>query len=334
VVLFLQVSVIGAGSWGTVLAQILSDNGHIVTLWARNANKAEKIASSRCNVDYLPSLILAPTITITNDLETAIKRAEVLVFVVPSGSMKDICEQVVYIDDCSRKIILSCTKGFDTKLGLRMSQIIAAYLPKALAIAVLSGPNLAGELANRQPGATVIACRELAIARYLQDMFINNYFRPYISEDVDGIEICGCLKNTMALVSGMMFGMKFGENCQAALITRGLAEITRLGMKLGAHQDTFYGLAGIGDLVATCTSTQSRNRRAGEALAQGKTLKEIYTATNMVIEGINTTKVVYSVAEEQNVEMPIVTQLYLVLFKEKSVHDALDYLMSRKGKKE
>ena len=332
--LSLKVSVIGAGSWGTVLAQILDDNGHDVTLWVRDYAKAERIASSRCNTDYLPNLILAPTITITNNLETAIKRAEVLVFAVPSGVMKDLCKQVAALDSCSNKIILSCTKGFDTKLGMRMSQIISTYLPNAETIAVLSGPNLAGELAKRQPGATVIACGDLAIAKKLQSMFINNYFRPYISEDVDGVEICGCLKNTMALVSGMMSGMNFGENCQAALITRGLAEITRLGMKLGAQQDTFYGLAGIGDLVATCTSTQSRNRRAGEALAHGKTLKEIYSTTNMVIEGINTAEVVYALAEKQNVEMPIVTQLYLVLFKEKSVHEALEYLMSRKGKKE
>jgi len=334
VVLSLKVSVIGAGSWGTVLAQILDDNGHDVTLWVRNPAKAEKIVSSRCNIDYLPNLILAPTITITNNLETAIKRADVLVFVVPSSVMKELCEQVAAFDNCFNKIILSCTKGFDTKLGMRMSQIISTYLPKAKSIAVLSGPNLAGELAKRQPGATVIACQDLIIAKKLQEIFINNYFRPYISEDVDGVEICGCLKNTMALVSGMMSGMKFGENCQAALITRGLAEITRLGLKLGAQQDTFYGLAGIGDLVATCTSTQSRNRRAGEALAQGKTLEEIYNTTNMVIEGINTAEVVYYLAEKENVEMPIVTQLYLVLFKEKAVHDALEYLMSRKGKKE
>jgi len=333
-VLSLKISVIGAGSWGTVLAQILDDNGHDVTLWVRNSAKAQRIASSRCNTDYLPNLILAPTITITNNLETAIKRAEVLVFVVPSGVMKDLCKQVAALDSCGKKIILSCTKGFDTKLGMRMSQIISTYLPNTEAIGVLSGPNLAGELAKRQPGATVIACRDLTIAKKLQGIFINNYFRPYISEDVDGVEICGCLKNTMALVSGMMSGMKFGENCQAALITRGLAEITRLGMKLGAQQDTFYGLAGIGDLVATCTSTQSRNRRAGEALAQGKTLEEIYSTTNMVIEGINTAEVVYALAEKQNVEMPIVNQLYLVLFKEKSVHEALEYLMSRKGKKE
>jgi len=329
-----KVSVIGAGSWGTVLAQILNDNGNDVTLWVRNKEKSEKIASSRCNAAYLPKLTLDSAIKITNNLETSVKRAEVLVFVVPSESLKDISTRVAEIDNCSDKILLSCTKGFDTQLGMRMSQIISAYIPKAKAIAVLSGPNLAGELAKRQPGATVIACRDLAIAARLQELFINNYFRPYISQDVNGVEICGCLKNSMALVSGMMFGMQFGENCQAALITRGLAEITRLGTKLGAQQDTFYGLAGIGDLVATCTSTQSRNRRAGEALAQGKTLKEIYSATNMVIEGINTTKVVYSLAKQEKIEMPIVNQLYLVLFEEKSVRAALNALMSRKGKRE
>lgn len=330
----MKVSVIGAGSWGTVLTQILNDNGHEVTLWVRSPIKAKTIAKTRCNSAYLPNLIIDSNITITNDLNTATKRAEVLVFVVPSESMKNICQRVSEIDDCADKILLSCSKGFDTKLGLRMSQIISAYIPKARAVAVLSGPNLAGELAKRQPGATVIACREIAIATKLQDLFINNYFRPYISQDVAGVEICGCLKNSMALVSGMMFGMQFGENCQSALITRGLAEITRLGVKLGAQQDTFYGLAGIGDLVATCTSTQSRNRRAGEALAQGKTLKQIYSATNMVIEGINTTEVAYFLAKNEQIEMPIINQLYLVLYAGKSVQEALDSLMSRKGKKE
>lgn len=330
----MKVSVIGAGSWGTVLAQILNDNGNDVTLWVRNKEKAARIATSHCNTDYLPNLLLDSAIQITNDLEIAIKRAEVLVFVVPSEALQNICTRVSAIDDCCEKILLSCTKGFDTQLEMRMSQIISTYVPKAKALAVLSGPNLAGELAQRQPGATVIACKDLAVAVILQKLFINNYFRPYISQDVDGVEICGCLKNSMALVSGMMSGMHFGENCQAALITRGLAEITRLGTKLGAQQDTFYGLAGIGDLVATCTSKKSRNRSAGEALAKGKTLKEIYSATNMVIEGINTTKVVYALARQEKVEMPIVNQLYLVLFEEKSVLEAINALMSRKGKME
>ena len=330
----MKISVIGAGSWGTVLAQILNDNGHEVTLWVHSSIKAQEITETRCNSSYLPKVILDAAIKITNDLNTAIKRAEVLVFVVPSDAMKNICQQVLKIDDCADKILLSCSKGFDTQLEMRMSQIITTYIPKAKAVAVLSGPNLAGELSKRQPGATVIACKELAVARTLQDLFINNYFRPYISQDVDGVEICGCLKNSIALVSGMMFGMEFGENCQSALITRGLAEITRLGMKLGAQQETFYGLAGIGDLVATCTSTQSRNRRAGEALAKGKTLKQIYSATNMVIEGINTTEVAYFLAKKVQIEMPIVNQLYLVLFTEKPVQDALNALMSRKGTSE
>ena len=330
----MKISVIGAGSWGTVLTQILKDNGHEVALWVRSAGKAEEIAASRCNKSYLPDLQLDRDILITNDLLLAVKRAEVLVFVVPSHGMQDICRCIYNLDTCKNKILLSCTKGFDTTLQLSMSKVINRIFPVNKGIAVMSGPNLAKELALRQPGATVIACDKLEVAKRLQGCFINGYFRPYISEDVTGVELCGCLKNCIALTSGMLFGLNFGENCQAALITRGLAEITRLGMALGAKTATFSGLAGVGDLIATCTSKKSRNRSAGEALARGKTLQEVIAATNMVIEGINTTKVAYALAEAKGVEMPIIHQLYQVLFYGKNVHSAIQELMQRQGKKE
>lgn len=330
----MKISVIGSGSWGTVLSQILDDNGHEVVLWSRTAEKALAMNTTHRNADYLPQLQLSPSIQITNDLPGAIKRAEVLVFVVPSKAMSDVAEQVAEISGCETKIILSCTKGIEPQQHLTMSKILGKVFPHAKAIAVMSGPNLSREIALRQPSATVIACHDLQIAEQLQGLFINKYFRPYTSTDVVGVELCGSIKNCMALVGGMMSGLRFGDNSMAALITRGLAEIKRLGLKLGAENETFNGLAGVGDLIATCESSQSRNHAAGVALAEGKSLQAIQDSSKMVIEGIMTTKAVHALAAQHNIEMPIIDQLYQVLFEGKNVKAALETLMSRTGKKE
>lgn len=330
----MKLSVIGAGSWGTVLAQILADNGHAVTLWARNPDKAARIQQSRCNADYLPDLKLHPAITVTGSLEEAAKDAAVLVFVVPSKGMAAVARQVAGFTDCRDTVLLTCTKGFDLSTHKLMTDILEETFPHARAIAALSGPNLAKEIAQKQPAATVIACREMKEAKFLQKCFMNGYFRPYTSTDVIGVELCGCVKNCIALVGGMLSGLGYGENAQAGLITRGLAELTRLGMKLGAHRATFFGLAGVGDLIATCTSPLSRNHSAGVALAQGKTVEEITGSTHMVIEGINATPVVRELARAHQVEMPIIEQLYQVLFAQKKVTDAIRDLMKRTAKKE
>lgn len=330
----MKLSVIGAGSWGTVLAQILADNGHAVTLWARNPDKAARIQESRCNADYLPDLKLHPAITVTGSLEEAAKDAAVLVFVVPSKGMAAVARQVAGFTDCRDTVLLTCTKGFDLSTHKLMTDILEETFPHARAIAALSGPNLAKEIAQKQPAATVIACREMKEAKFLQKCFMNGYFRPYTSTDVIGVELCGCVKNCIALVGGMLSGLGYGENAQAGLITRGLAELTRLGVKLGAHRATFFGLAGVGDLIATCTSPLSRNHSAGVALAQGKTVEEITGSTHMVIEGINATPVVRELARAHQVEMPIIEQLYQVLFAQKKVTDAIRDLMKRTAKKE
>lgn len=330
----MKVSVIGAGSWGTVLSQILNDNGHDVLLWARNKEKAAEMNASRCNADYLPDLKLADNITVSNDLELAVKTGELLVLVVPAKGMRQIIASIGKIADCSDKIILSCTKGFDLLTMESMSTVIRKGLPLAAQLAVMSGPNLAVELSQRQPAATVIASSNEETVSLLQGVFINSYFRPYTSNDVLGVELCGSLKNTIALVSGMLSGLHFGENSEAALITRGLAEITRLGVKIGAQKGTFSGLAGVGDLIATCTSSKSRNHRAGLALAQGKTAEEIIASTHMVIEGIDTTKAIHALAKKYNVEMPISEALFQVLFQGLGVNEALNKLMNRTGKQE
>lgn len=330
----MKAAVIGAGSWGTVLAQILAENGHATVLWARNPEKAEKIRETRCNEDYLPDLRLSPALAITADLQEAVAGSEVLVFVVPSKGMGTIARQAAAFTDCRDQVILSCTKGFDLASHELMTDILEETFPQARAIAALSGPNLAREIAQKQPAATVIACREMKEARFLQKCFMNGYFRPYTSTDLIGVELCGCVKNCIALVGGMLSGLGYGENAQAGLITRGLAEITRLGVKMGARRATFFGLAGVGDLIATCTSPLSRNRSAGYALAQGKSLEEITSGTRMVIEGINATPVVRELAARHQVEMPIIEQLYQVLFQEKQVQQAIADLMKRTAKKE
>ena len=269
----MKLSVIGAGSWGTVLAQILADNGHRVFLWARNPEKAARIQKTRCNADYLPDFKLNPAITVTSSLAEAATGAAVLVFVVPSKGMSAIARQVAELTDCRDTVLLTCTKGFDLSTHKLMTDILEETFPRARAIAALSGPNLAREIAQKQPAATVIACKEMKEAKFLQKCFMNGYFRPYTSTDLIGVELCGCVKNCIALVGGMLSGLGFGENAQAGLITRGLAELTRLGVKLGAHRATFFGLAGVGDLIATCTSPLSRNRADGDVLARGKTLE-------------------------------------------------------------
>lgn len=330
----MKIAVIGAGSWGTVLAQILADNGHAVTLWARNPEKAARIQETRCNADYLPGFTLHPSIQVTGSLQEAATGAAVLVFVVPSKGMAAVARQVAAFTDCRDTVLLTCTKGFDLATHKLMTDILEEAFPHARAIAALSGPNLAREIAQKQPAATVIACKDLKEARFLQQCFMNGYFRPYTSPDLIGVELCGCVKNCIALVGGMLSGLGYGQNAQAGLITRGLAEITRLGMKLGAHRATFFGLAGMGDLIATCTSPLSRNHSAGVALAQGKTLEEITGGTKMVIEGINATPVVRELARQHQVEMPIIEQLYQVLFEKKEVHQAIRDLMKRAAKKE
>ena len=330
----MKAAVIGAGSWGTVLAQILAENGHATVLWARNPEKAEKIRETRCNGDYLPDFRLSPALAVTSSLQEAVAGAEVLVFVVPSKGMGTIARQAAAFTDCQDQVILSCTKGFDLASHELMTDILEETFPWARAIAALSGPNLAREIAQKQPAATVIPCREMKEARFLQKCFMNGYFRPYTSTDLIGVELCGCVKNCIALVGGMLSGLGYGENAQAGLITRGLAEITRLGVKMGARRATFFGLAGVGDLIATCTSPLSRNRSAGYALAQGKSLEEITSGTRMVIEGINATPVVRELAARHQVEMPIIEQLYQVLFQKKQVQQAIADLMKRTAKKE
>lgn len=330
----MKIGVIGAGSWGTVLAEILAENHHEVILWARNPKTAKAIQRTRKNAAYLPDFSLCQGVTITSSLHDAAQNARVLVFVVPSKGMAAIAAQVAAITDAHNQILLTCTKGFELATHKIMTDILQDVFPKAEAIAALSGPNLAKEIAQKQPAATVIACENVEKGQFLQKLFMTSYFRPYTSTDVVGVELCGCVKNCIALVGGMLDGLGYGENAKAGLITRGLAEITRLGLQLGARRDTFFGLAGVGDLIATCMSPLSRNHAAGVALAHGKSMSEILAGTPMVIEGIHTAPVVWELARKYHTDMPIIGSLQEVLFHGKQVTTAIAELMGRTAKKE
>ncbi|ADL07741.1 NAD(P)H-dependent glycerol-3-phosphate dehydrogenase [Thermosediminibacter oceani] len=328
-------AVIGAGSWGTAIAQLLADNGSRVTLWARRPQLSEEIRRWRENRSYLPGIRISDKILVTSDLQEALCDAEFVVMAVPSQSMRSIIREVgKYIK--SDSIIVSAAKGIEIGTLLRMSQVMKEELPpeRRPNIAVLSGPSHAEEVARRLPTAVVVAAEKKEVAEGIQDLFMNSYFRVYTNPDIIGVEMGGALKNIIAICAGIAEGLGFGDNTRAALITRGIIEITRLGVKMGAHPATFSGLSGIGDVIVTCNSLFSRNRRAGIEIGRGKSVTEVMASTNMVIEGIHTTKAAYDLARQHGVEMPITEQAYDVLYQGKNPLDAVNALMKRKGKHE
>lgn len=331
----MKVAVIGAGGWGTTLANVLAQNGIMVALWARRPELAEEINTCRENKDYLPGVKVSDNVNVSSDIEQVVHNSECVVMVVPSHSMCAIARQVArYIKEDA--IIISASKGLETDSFRRMSQVLEEELPSRFCknIAVLSGPSHAEEVSKELPTAVVAASVKRQVAERVQDIFMNNYFRVYTNPDVVGVEIGGALKNVIAICSGISDGLGFGDNTRAALMTRGIVEITRLGIRLGAKPATFGGLSGIGDLIVTCGSVYSRNRRAGMEIGRGKTVKQVLESTKMVIEGINTTKAAFLLAKKLNIEMPITEQAYAVLFQNKNPLDAVSTLMRRQGKHE
>ncbi|WP_371369336.1 NAD(P)H-dependent glycerol-3-phosphate dehydrogenase [Sporomusa rhizae] len=325
----MHIAVIGAGSWGTALASVLGQKHSSVMLWVRSGKLAELIASTRENPDYLPGCKLPEAVQITNDLAKAAINAQLLVLATPSHAIRETAAKLSPLIQ-TNAVIVNAAKGLELNTVKRMSEIIAEELPVvANNIAVLSGPNHAEEVALRSPTATVAAAESRKIAEYVQETFMLPFFRVYTNPDIVGIELAGALKNIIALGAGISEGLGFGDNAKSALMTRGLAEITRLGMAMGANPLTFAGLAGIGDLIATCTSKHSRNRRAGLLLAAGKTFEQIQDETSMVVEGIRATKAANQLATKYNIEMPITEQIYQVLYQNKSPKDAVLDLMTR-----
>lgn len=325
----------GAGSWGTTLAKVFADAGSTVTIWARRPQIADTINTYHHNPDYLPGIQLPTTLTATTNPTHALCGATIVVLAVPSQTLRDnLATWAPHIP--TDATLVSLAKGIETDTFLRMSQVIADVAgTDPSRIAVLSGPNLAKEIALQQPAATVIACTDDRRAKQVQAAVGAPYFRPYTNTDVIGAEIGGACKNVIALACGMASGNGLGENTLASLITRGLAEITRLGTAMGADPRTFAGLAGLGDLVATCSSPLSRNRTFGYRLGQGGTLEEATQATNgQVAEGVTSSAAINALAHTHNVEMPITQAVYGVCHQGLAVSDMVAALMGRTKKSE
>lgn len=326
----MKISVLGAGSWGTALATLLESNGHEVTIWSILDTEVKMLLEHREHLDKLPGIKLASTIHITGDLEEAITDKEIVVFAVPSSFVRTTAVSCKpYIG--SHQILVNVAKGLEDETLFTPDQVIKDVIGD-VPVVVLSGPSHAEEVARKVPTSVVVASLDADIVKKVQDAFMNDVFRVYGSQDVIGVEMGGALKNVIALAAGISDGLGFGDNTKAALMTRGITEIARLGMAMGATQDSFTGLSGIGDLIVTCTSMHSRNRRAGILIGEGATLKEALDEVKMVVEGVYSAKAAYDLAQKYDVEIPIIEQVNLVLFNGKDPREAVTELMTRDKK--
>lgn len=324
--------VIGAGSWGTALSALLYENGHQVTVWSIDANEIQMLNEKREHVAKLPGVKLPEEMVFTGDLEKAVRGKDFLVLAVPSPFTRTTAKKMApYVAD--GQIIVDVAKGIEEGTLKTLSRQIKEEIPQA-DVAVLSGPSHAEEVGRKLPTTCVIGAEKKATAEYLQKMFISNVFRVYTSPDVLGIELGGSLKNVIALAAGIADGLGYGDNTKAALITRGIAEIARLGVKMGGKMETFTGLTGIGDLIVTCASVHSRNRKAGYLMGQGKTMQEAMDEVRMVVEGVYSAKAAKALAEKYEVSMPIVMEVNAVLFEGKNPAAAVEDLMQRESRSE
>jgi glycerol-3-phosphate dehydrogenase (NAD(P)+) len=329
-----RAAVLGAGSWGTAFAKVLADAGSDVTLWARRAEIAAAITERRENTEYLPGITLPAGITATDDAAAAFDGANVVVFAVPSQNLRENLTRWAPVLGPDVTLV-SLMKGVELGTALRMSEVIVEVTGvPADRVAVVSGPNLAMEIAQEQPAATVVACTDAARAEALQRILTTRYLRPYTNTDVVGCELGGAVKNVIALACGMAEGMGFGDNTKASLMTRGLAETARLGAALGADPLTFAGLAGLGDLVATCSSPLSRNHTFGRRLGTGETLEEIAATTRQVAEGVKSCRSILDLARKHDVEMPLTEQVVEVCHEGLPPTVAVGRVMGRSTKSE
>jgi len=323
--------VVGAGSWGTTVASLVAHNAD-TTLWARRDDLVDEINSRHTNSAYLPSATLPDTLRASSDLDALIAAADVVAMAVPSQGFRDVAARVANSIGATTPVV-SLSKGLERSTLMRMSQVLEESMP-GRPVAVLSGPNLAREILAGQPAASVIACADDAVATTLQQLFSRPTFRLYTNPDVVGCEIGGVVKNVIAIASGIAQGFGFGDNTKATLVTRGLAEMTRLGVAMGANPLTFAGLAGMGDIMATCASMQSRNTQVGVRLGKGESIADIVASMNMVAEGVKSSAVVVDLARKLGVEMPIAEQVARVCDGTQSAADALRALMSRSSRSE
>lgn len=330
-----KVTVLGAGSWGTALAMVLANNNHDCLLWSHREDQASEINEHHTNNKYLPNTLLPSNLKATSDFEQAIQHASTIVIAVPTKAIREVCQDMIqHLNE--KKLFVHVSKGIEPDSLKRISEMLKDELPAHLveAIVVLSGPSHAEEVVLQHPTTITAASEKMQAAEKVQDLFMNNYFRVYTNDDVIGVEIGAALKNVIALATGIVDGLGYGDNAKAALITRGLAEISRLGISLGAEPYTFFGLTGMGDLIVTCTSVHSRNWRAGNMLGKGATLETVLDEMGMVVEGVRTTKAAYQLAKKQQVDMPITEALYSVLFEGGQPKEAVDILMHRTKKHE
>ena len=330
-----KIAILGAGSWGTALAMVLKDNGHDVCLWGNNASQIEEINTNHTNHQYLPEVILNEEIYATTDLEKALLGANAVLFVLPTKVIRLVAKQVAPLLE-DNPVIIHASKGLEQESYLRISEILKQELSeeKYEDIVVLSGPSHAEEVAKKDLTTITAACTELSSAKVVQQLFSNSYFRVYTNTDVIGVELGAALKNVIAVGAGALHGLGYGDNAKAALMTRGLAEISRLGIAFGADPLTFIGLSGVGDLIVTCTSIHSRNWRAGDQLGQGKSLDDILANMGMVVEGVETCKAAYKLAQEKGIEMPITNAVYNILYNGKNIKTEVLQLMERERKSE
>lgn len=330
-----KVAVLGAGSWGTALAMVLADNGKKPVIWGNNEKTVAEINEQHTNEHYLKGISLPESVEATLDLKAALTDASLVVLAIPTSAMREVAKAV---DEnlTEPKIIVHVSKGIEPDTNLRMSEVIEAEIKPEhrTAIVVLSGPSHAEEVALRHPTTLCASSKQLQEAEQVQDTFLNRNMRIYTNSDVIGAEIGGALKNIIALGAGISDGLGYGDNAKAALMTRGMAEITRLGVAVGSDPQTFYGLTGIGDLIVTCTSSHSRNWRAGNMLGHGEKLGLVLEQMGMVVEGVRTAQAVEQWAKRLEIDMPITDAIYKVLFEEKDPREAVDQLMGREKKKE
>jgi glycerol-3-phosphate dehydrogenase (NAD(P)+) len=330
-----KIGVIGAGAWGTALAMLLADNGHDVTLWMYEQDLATETVRTRENRVYLPGFTLSSSLTITSSLETAVTNKPFVLSVVPSHTVRSMARQFAPLL-AKDAIIISASKGIEIDTVMPLSDVFKDVLPSAFhnRLCFLSGPSFAKEVAQKMPTAITLASYDPAVGKRAQNILSNDYFRVYTNPDVIGVELAGSLKNVVAIAAGVLEGMGYGYNTMAALLTRGLAEMARLGVAMGGNLTTFSGLAGMGDLVLTCTGGLSRNRTLGVRLGKGETLAAIMSGMKTVAEGVKTTRAAHDLAKKHNIEMPIVDEVYQLLYENKGPKRAIRDLMTRELKGE
>ena len=327
-----NISVIGDGGWGTTLAILLSHKKYNVTLWGAFPEYVEDLKSKRVNTKFLPGINIPDEVIITSSMDEATKGKDLIVLAVPSQHMRSVLVRLKAYK-FSKEIFVSVTKGIENKTLKRMSEVIKEILGD-VGLVVLSGPTIAHEVALRIPTTIVASSEDTESAKAVQDVFMTDAFRVYASGDIIGTELGGSLKNVIAIAAGISDGLKFGTNAKAALLTRGLVEMVRLGVAMGAKKETFYGLSGLGDLATTCISSYSRNRHFGEEIGAGMVLKDALKETEMVVEGVATTQSAYDLAKKYKIDMPITSEIYKVIYENKDPKKAVFDLMTRPPKVE